>query len=876
MVLTIPAYDPKTQLNDDRSSFIRLALRVLTRQGEVLIDFDGFSDLVSYSDSLSVEGASGNFSIAMRASSANREILKRVYPGLVVEVYAARNADPLEGVMRDPSKIERVETTPETPSITVNPATTATPPATGIVADGGGADAGTGLTVKGRPADAEQVAMAQTIARVGARFGATPDEIAVAVATAIQESELRNINYGDRDSLGIFQQRPSMEWGTRQQIVNPEFAAESFFKGRGSNIGLLDTRGRGDLFQRSHRVQRSAHPDAPRKWANEGNAFAARYAGDASLSAAAATPTAPLQYEVQNSEIVGEEVEPVEDYYLDNCPHLLLRGVIASYGRDESVAGGASQTLTISGESYGKIFKDAMVLTDLNAPELASTALEFRFGTVQPLGVSYIYYKLLDEWVEAFWGHPTGWEVRTRPIPFPPNYMTRINSEGAVWSNLQWLCIPGFFHLFCDHTGALVWEKLPWSGKDQSLIDGRNWEDLPIFDLPSWKIPSWGDRLAGQGINNFIRCIATQQGLTGGQNQVGNAALIYNIGSIRQHGGPMKRELEFPVGVDAEQYYTSEPRREQEATILSFTSLTALECIRWYDRPSQRLSVTLRGESAWRIHTRLRITENWSNPEAEPGEYYVVSRSHRISIDGGDWTTTVDLVRDRRTRYLGAGAGEVEIITDDLEAAAEASEELARLPIAPDEYYFFDRLIGQIVPIGNDPISWARENVIPKLGEGGVVLQQQSPLSPVPGAPIVPGAAGGKNAAVVQSMNALGDFSSASGPAGGRLACVWAVNKIMNNAGLDVPWGGSLNVDVAEGALKSGGGVAVQSSQAQPGDIVIWGTPTDGRHIGIVTAAGNPPQVISNSSSRARFSWRDDNDAVTRYYGGTSRIYRLN
>ncbi len=46
----------------------------------------------------------------------------------------------------------------------------------------------------------------------------------MALATAIQESSLRNLDYGDRDSLGLFQQRPSQGWGTVEQIADPYYA----------------------------------------------------------------------------------------------------------------------------------------------------------------------------------------------------------------------------------------------------------------------------------------------------------------------------------------------------------------------------------------------------------------------------------------------------------------------------------------------------------------------------------------------------------------------------------------------------------------------------------------------------------------------------
>lgn len=134
------------------------------------------------------------------------------------------------------------------------------------------------LTIKGVAASAEQIQNAQIIAEVGRSLGASQADIQAAIATAIQESTLQNLTGGDRDSLGLFQQRPSMEWGTREQISDPRFAAESFFTGRGSNIGLLEVDG-ADRIAASHRVQRSAHPDAPAQWMGEAGAIVQAVSG---------------------------------------------------------------------------------------------------------------------------------------------------------------------------------------------------------------------------------------------------------------------------------------------------------------------------------------------------------------------------------------------------------------------------------------------------------------------------------------------------------------------------------------------------------------------------------------------------------------------
>ena len=82
-----------------------------------------------------------------------------------------------------------------------------------------------------RRLDAEQSANAQLIIRVGRELGVPDRGIAIALGAAMQESSLRNLDWGDRDSLGLFQQRPSAGWGTAEQVRDPVRAARAFFGG---------------------------------------------------------------------------------------------------------------------------------------------------------------------------------------------------------------------------------------------------------------------------------------------------------------------------------------------------------------------------------------------------------------------------------------------------------------------------------------------------------------------------------------------------------------------------------------------------------------------------------------------------------------------
>jgi hypothetical protein len=87
----------------------------------------------------------------------------------------------------------------------------------------------TSVVANGTPTD-EKRANAATIVNVGAQMGAGQAGQVIAIATSLVESGLLNLNHGDRDSLGLFQQRPSAGWGTPAQIMDPIYAATKFYE----------------------------------------------------------------------------------------------------------------------------------------------------------------------------------------------------------------------------------------------------------------------------------------------------------------------------------------------------------------------------------------------------------------------------------------------------------------------------------------------------------------------------------------------------------------------------------------------------------------------------------------------------------------------
>jgi hypothetical protein len=122
---------------------------------------------------------------------------------------------------------------------------------------------------------AEQAANAATIAAVGRRLAVPERGITIALATALQESGLRNLDYGDRDSQGLFQQRPSQGWGTPEQVTEPRYAATAFY---GALVELPDWE-QLRLTDAAQAVQRSAFPEAYQQWEDEAQALTTAFGG---------------------------------------------------------------------------------------------------------------------------------------------------------------------------------------------------------------------------------------------------------------------------------------------------------------------------------------------------------------------------------------------------------------------------------------------------------------------------------------------------------------------------------------------------------------------------------------------------------------------
>jgi hypothetical protein len=116
--------------------------------------------------------------------------------------------------------------------------------------------------------------VAQTICSVARALGANDKVLLSAYEAALVESTVRNLNYGDRDSLGVFQQRPSQGWGTPEQIMNVDYASRQYISRAIASDRANPNQSAGGLAQS---VQRSGFPDRYDQREGQARALVAQY-----------------------------------------------------------------------------------------------------------------------------------------------------------------------------------------------------------------------------------------------------------------------------------------------------------------------------------------------------------------------------------------------------------------------------------------------------------------------------------------------------------------------------------------------------------------------------------------------------------------------
>lgn len=134
----------------------------------------------------------------------------------------------------------------------------------------------------------EQARNAALITAIGVTRGLPDHAATVALATAMQESKLTNLEYGDRDSLGLFQQRPSQGWGTVEQLMDESYATNAFYDGLvkvsdWESIPVEDA---------AQAVQLSGYPDAYAQWDGLARAWAQSLTGEVAAGVGCKLPDA--------------------------------------------------------------------------------------------------------------------------------------------------------------------------------------------------------------------------------------------------------------------------------------------------------------------------------------------------------------------------------------------------------------------------------------------------------------------------------------------------------------------------------------------------------------------------------------------------------
>ncbi|MFC4148035.1 C40 family peptidase [Micromonospora mangrovi] len=135
----------------------------------------------------------------------------------------------------------------------------------------------------------EQTANAAVIVAVGEELTVPPRGWVIALAAAMQESGLRNLPGGDRDSVGLFQQRPSQGWGSPTQLRDPRYAAGKFY----TALLAVDGWQAMALTDAAQAVQRSAFPGAYAAWEDDAIALIRVLAGG--------TPAGPVAGDLEQA-----------------------------------------------------------------------------------------------------------------------------------------------------------------------------------------------------------------------------------------------------------------------------------------------------------------------------------------------------------------------------------------------------------------------------------------------------------------------------------------------------------------------------------------------------------------------------------------------
>lgn len=193
--------------------------------------------------------------------------------------------------------------------------------------------------------DPEQTANASTIVDVGVlKLGMPQRASDVAVTTAIQESKLRNLTYGDLDSVGLFQQRPSQGWGTAEQIQDPVFASTSFY----TNLEKIDGWQRLSIAKAAQEVQKSGFPSAYEAHTTQGETLTKALSGRSAEAVGcrlddATSGTRPTQLRAKLGEQTGVRAQAGSNSVTYRAPDATRARAVAAWAVAHAESDGVTE-----------------------------------------------------------------------------------------------------------------------------------------------------------------------------------------------------------------------------------------------------------------------------------------------------------------------------------------------------------------------------------------------------------------------------------------------------------------------------------------------------------------------------------------------------
>lgn len=216
--------------------------------------------------------------------------------------------------------------------------------------------------------DPEQARWSSLMAAMAQARGLPPRATTIAIATAFQESKIRNIDYGDRDSVGLFQQRPSQGWGSVEQIMDPVYSIGAFYDGLVEVDGYEDL----EITVAAQEVQRSAFPEAYAQHEPYARALASSLRG-----------FSPAAFSCQVEPTGGGSLEDLED------------DLATAFGRVETAAKAGTLTVTVptGGEPESR-----SALAWSYAHYLVANASRLGLGSVDVDGRTWTAEESADGW----------------------------------------------------------------------------------------------------------------------------------------------------------------------------------------------------------------------------------------------------------------------------------------------------------------------------------------------------------------------------------------------------------------------------------------------------------------------------------------------